>query len=227
MLEINIPIGDFLDRVFRILHLRHFIEHLADTVCRRLRDHDLDEHECYHHQRRQDLDRIHDNTGKLSGLHGSADDTLSSDEHHDQHDRINGKLHDRRVPGNNLLRLCKQLEDLLRNLSELFVLIVFTHIRFDHACRIDIFLHRVVQDVIFIKHLDKVRMRFFRDPDQHTSQDRYRNKEDQRDRNADRHRHDQRKNDHDRRSRQQTDGKHICHLHVRNVRRQPGHKPGR
>ena len=110
MFKVDISIRHFRDSICSILHLRHFLKHLRDTVCRRLSNHDHRKHECDHHQRHQNLERIYNDTCQFSCLHGPADNVLSSDQYHDNDDCIHHELHDRRVPCHDLLRLCKELK---------------------------------------------------------------------------------------------------------------------
>ena len=189
MLEIDISARHFRNRVFCIFHLRNFIQHFRDTVCGCLGDHDLHKHKCNHHQGHQDLKRIHDDTGEFSGLHRSADDALSSDQHHDDHHCIHRKLHDRGVPRHKPLSFRKELEHQSRDLSEFLHLMVFTHIRLDHARCIDILLNSIVEHIVLIKHLDKMGVRFLRNKKQHSSEDRNRDQQTDCDLYIDRQRH--------------------------------------
>ena len=66
--------------------------------------------------------------------------------------------------------------------------------------RIYIFLHCVVQYIVFIEYLDKMRVGFLSDKDQRPAQHRHGYQHYERDLHIDRHRHDQREYDHDRRS---------------------------
>ena len=90
------------------------------------------------------------------GLHGSLDDALSSDQYHEDHHTIDGKLHDRRVPGHDLLRLGEEPEYDGRNLSELLILMVFPHVSLYHTGRVDIFLNGIVEYIVLVKYLNKV-----------------------------------------------------------------------
>src|SRR5699024_9254169 len=110
MLEINVAVLHFLNRVVRILHLRNLCKHLCDTVRGRLGDHDHCKYKCNHHKGHQDLQRVHDDAGQLTGLHAALDDALAAHQHHDDDHRINGELHDRGVPCHDLLRLRKEVE---------------------------------------------------------------------------------------------------------------------
>ena len=78
MLKINISAGNFRESILIINHLRHFIQHFLNTICGCFRNHDHNEYESYHHQRHENLEGVHDNTGKLSCLHGSPDDALAA-----------------------------------------------------------------------------------------------------------------------------------------------------
>ena len=103
---------------------------------------------------------------------------------------------------------------------------VAADIRLDDPCRVDIFLDCVVEHIVLIKHLDKMWVRFLCDKDQCGAEDRRYDQHDNGDRHTDGHCHDQGKYDHDRRPCQQTDGEHIRHLHVRDIRGHPCHKAG-
>ena len=105
--------------------------------------------------------------------------------------------------------------------------VILTHICLHHTGCIDIFLYRVVQYVIFVKHLDEMRMSRLRNKNQDTAKDRDGDQQHERNLCVDRKCHDQRKHDHDRCPRQQTDCHHVCHLNVGNIRRQPCHQTGR
>ena len=69
-------------------------------------------------------------------------------------------------------------------------------------------------------------MRFLCDKDQGSSQDRDCHQQKKRNLQIDRSGHDPCQHDHDRRSGQHSDRKHKCHLHVCDIRGQPGHQTG-
>ena len=60
---------------------------------------------------------------------------------------------------------------------EFFDLIVFSYVCFYDTRRIDIFLHDIVQNVVLIKHSDKMRVRFLCDKDQRAAEKRNDNEE--------------------------------------------------
>ena len=190
MLKINISVCHFGECLFIVDHLRHFLQHFLDTVCGSLGDHDHDEHKGHHHQGHEDLQCVHDDTRKLTGQHRSINDALAADQYHKQHDRVNGKLHDRGVPRHDLLRLCKELKYDCGDLSKLLNLMFAPDIRLYHAGSVDIFLDGIIEYVVLVKHLDKMRVRLLRDIDQHTAEDRHHGKQQKRDRHIDRQRHD-------------------------------------
>ena len=222
--EINIAVFHLCNSIRSVFHLRHFIKYFRDTVCGRLCNHNHCKYKGNHHQRHQNLQRIHNNAGQLSGLHRTCDNTLSADEHHDNNHRIYSELHNRGVPCHNLLRFCKKLKYQCRYLAELFNFMFSADIGLYNSCRIDIFLYSIVEDIVLVKYLDEMRMRHLSDCNQRTSENRYRDQHDNRDLYADRQSHNQRQDNHDRRSGQQPDREHICHLHVCDVCRHPRHK---
>jgi len=227
MFKFDISVCNFRNCIRFVFHFRYFIQNFVDTFRRRFRDHDHNEYKRHHHKRRQYLKCIDDHTCQLSCKHISAYDTFAADQHHCKNDYIHSKLHRRRVPGNDFLCFCKKPEYNTRDLSEFFNFMVFPNVRFHDAGCVDVFLNDIIQFVIFVKHLDKMRVRFLCDKDQKSSQNRNRDQHHKCDRRTDRHRHDQGHHDHDRRSCEQTDRKHIRHLYIRNVGRQSCHKTRR
>ena len=67
---------------------------------------------------------------------------------------------------------------------------ILTNISLNHAGCIYIFLHRIIQHVILIKHLNKMRMRLLGNKDQHAPQNRDHGKQKKRDRHVDGESHD-------------------------------------
>ena len=50
MFKVNVSVRHFRDSIRSIFHLRHFLEHLGDTVSRRLGYHDHCKHKSNHHK---------------------------------------------------------------------------------------------------------------------------------------------------------------------------------
>src|SRR5699024_9923799 len=147
-------------------HLRDLIQHFLDTVCRSFRDHDQNEYKRNHHKGTEDLDRVDNDTGQLSRLHSLEDNALSADEHHAQHHRVNGKLHDWIVPCHDFFCFAEQIIDNLGNLMEFLILVLFSDISLYHSGSIDVFLYGIIQHIVFVKDFDKVRMRLLSNKDQ-------------------------------------------------------------
>ena len=84
---------------------------------------------------------------------------------------------------------------------------------------IDIFLNRIIQFIILIKYSDKMWMRLLRNKHQCSTKKRDYDQEQKCNLYIDQQCHDPGKKNHDRCSCQKADTHHICHLHVRNIRR--------
>ena len=226
ILEIDVAVGNLFDSRFSVGQIRLLFQHFHDTVRGSSGDHVHNEHEGYHHQGGKDLQRVNQHTGQFSRFHGSEDDIFSAhkddkDDHgiHDQH-------HDRTVKGHDLLRFGKQIKDNAGDPVEFFDLMIFPYISLDHSGSVDIFLHRIIQHIVLVKHLLKILVGAFGDKDQGKSQQRNGNQEDQSHLHVDGHGHDPGKNDHDGGPGQHTDGHHVSHLYVGDIRGQPGDQTG-
>ena len=109
---------------------------------------------------------------------------------------------------------------------KLFIFIIASDVGFHYAGCVYVFLYGIVQNIVLIKYLDKMGMRFFGNEDQQTSQERYGYQKNESDLRADCQSHDKRQDNHNRSADQQTDGHHISHLNVGQVCCQPGHQTG-
>ena len=107
-----------------------------------------------------------------------------------------------------------------------FDLIVFPYKCLDYTGCINVFLNRIVQLIILIKYLDKMRMCFFCNIDQRSSENRNYNQEQQSDLYIDKKCHDPGQKHHDRGSCQKTDTHHVCHLYVCDIGCHSGDKTG-
>ena len=172
MVEYNISILDFYSRVFLILHFRNFLQNLCNTICGSLCDHDHDKHKGYHGKGHQNLKGIYDHTCQLTCCHASKNNTFSSDGNKKKHHCIHGKLHHRSVPCNNLLCLCEKIIYIFRNTVEFINLMVFPYKSFYHTGGIYIFLNRIIQNIILVEYLDKMRMGFFCNKNKRSSEKR-------------------------------------------------------
>ena len=109
---------------------------------------------------------------------------------------------------------------------ELFVLMFCSYISLYYSGRINIFLNRIIQNIIFVKYLDKMRMGFLCNKDQGPAQDRHSDQQHKSNVCIDGQGHDQGQDDHDRRSYQHSDGHHVGHLDIGNICCQPGNQTG-
>ena len=161
MVKNDIAARDFSDCIRSVLHLRHFIKNLCDTICRSLCDHDHDKYKSYHIQRHQDLQCIDDHTCQLTCLHGSKHNTASTDHSDQKNDCIHHKLHGRRIPCNDLFSLCEQGINVFGYPMEFIYLIIFSYKSFHYTGSVDVFLNGIVQLIVLVKYFDKMRMCFF------------------------------------------------------------------
>ena len=224
MVKVDIPVGNNLHRVFFFLHIRNFRKNLGNSVCGCFRNHDHYKNERNHHKRHQHLHGINNNTCHLSCLHAAEHDTLAADQDHGKDHRVYSELHYRRVPGYDLLSFRKQIIYILGNPVEFPDLEIFSYKGFYYSGGVDVFLYGVVQNVVLVKHLDKVRMGLFRNEDQSSAQKRDHDQKQKRDLPVDHKGHDPGKDHHDRRPGQKTDTHHIRHLYVGDVCSHTCHK---
>src|SRR5699024_6676661 len=175
--KINIDVRHGFNRIVFFLHIGNLGKHLGDTVCGRLRDHDHYKDKSNHHQRHQHLHGVYYHACHLSRFHGAEYDAPAADKDHRQHHDIYGKLHDRRVPRHDLFRFCEQIVHILGNPVEFPDLEILSYKGLDHAGRVYILLHGIVQHVILVEHLHEMRMGFLSNKDQRSSQKRNYNQE--------------------------------------------------
>ena len=220
----DLAVLHFLYGIRLILHLRNLLQHLLDTVRGSLGDHIHNEYEGYHHQGHEDLNGIDHDAGQLSRLHGAKDDILTADEDNDDDHRIHHELHDRGVPGNDLLRLGKELEYQKGDTVELLDLVVLPDIGLYHPGCVDIFLYVVVQDIILIEDLNEQGVGLLCDEDQGKAQKGRCHQKQHGHLDVDGKGHDPGKDHHDGSPGQKPDGHHVSHLHIGDIRGHTGHQ---
>ena len=115
---------------------------------------DHDEHHGQHHQAGQDVGAVGQHAHQLAG--GKACSTGQHDHAgtqpgNQQDAGVNGGHHQRRVEGKNFFSTQQQILHIAGCLFELFTLVIFAHIRFDHADGGNIFLHALVQVIVLFE----------------------------------------------------------------------------
>ena len=172
MHKVNGPIRNLLNRIRLIGHLRDLCEHLFDTFGRRPCDHIHYKYKGYHHQGYQNLQSIRHDARQVARSHAAVHDGCAANQNGEQNDCIHHKLHDRRVQSNQTFRFGEQLKDQLRNFLEFFVLVLRAHVSLYNARCIDIFLHHIVEHIIFVKNFYEVLMGQLCDNNQCAAKDR-------------------------------------------------------
>ena len=141
---------DFLDGVFRVLDVRHFLQHLGDALLRSLGDGEHDKDHGDHHQAHQNLHGVGNEAHQFARGHANSGVVAGGDDHarakpgDEQHHRIDAQLHQRHVEGHGLFRLGEVLIDVFGDFAELLVLMLLAHEGLDHTDAAQVFLHHLI-----------------------------------------------------------------------------------
>ena len=213
-------------RIYRICQIARLIEYLADTLhaCCAHGDHDEDHRE--HHQAHEDVHTVGQKAHQLTGRQLVAYDHFCARPADQDDTGIDGKLHQRSIDDDVVLRLHKDPVNVFTGFLEAGGLMFFADVGFYDADRGYIFLYGGVQLVVFRKcHLEVAG----RVPDDEKQDDAEEDNGDQVNAcepSVDCKRHDQ-STDHARRSTHHHAEHHLVGvLDIGDVSRQTGHKPG-
>lgn len=154
MIKADSAVLDFHNRVFAVGQGAFFFQHFSHTLGGSGGHGDHDEHHGQHHQAGQDVGAVGQHAHQLAG--GKAGSTGQHDHAgtqpgNQQDAGVNGGHHQRRVEGKNFFSTQQQLLHIAGCLFELFTLVIFAHIRFDHADGGNIFLHVLVQVIVLFE----------------------------------------------------------------------------
>ena len=101
-----------------------------------------------------------------------CDDRIGTERQHEDHHRIQAKLHERIVERQDALGTRKVGADVAGGCGKLLLFIILAHIGFDDAHALDVFLDRIVQYIILMEYLFKQRHNLTDYPKQANSQNR-------------------------------------------------------
>ena len=225
--KINGTVFHLIHRVFRIAESAFFIQHFHDSSGRLAGHGDHNKHHGKHHQAAEDLEIIGKKRGELSHIQIKpfrSNDGIGSEIKHKDHNGIQTELHQGVVKGQDLLRLCKVHTYILCRRGKFLLFEIFADIGFHHAHTFDILLNGSVQPVVLAEHFFKQRHGASDHQPQAHSQNRDHKQEDHRHLTAHDKRHDKGEYQHQRTADSDTHDHHVCHLHIGNICRQPGHK---
>ena len=154
MIKADSAVLDFHNRVFAVGQGAFFFQHFSHTLGGSGGHGDHDEHHGQHHQAGQDVGAVGQHAHQLAG--GKAGSTGQHDHAgtqpgNQQDAGVNGGHHQRRVEGKNFFSTQQQILHIAGCLFELFTLVIFAHIRFDHADGGNIFLHALVQVIVLFE----------------------------------------------------------------------------
>ena len=203
------------------------LEHFCDTLNRFCRHHAHDKYHREHHHGCQNLNAIVDERGELAGCQCAAvrgNNDIGTNQTDEQHANINTNHHNRSVECQNLFYVCKITAHRFRLCIKLFSRVILSNKGFYHANARDIFLHRLIHTVIFLKNPFENREHMPCDAEQCAADNRNHHQKNQRDTHTDGHTHDDRENQHKRRSDCHTDNHLIGVLYIGDVRGHTRHQ---
>ena len=193
MIEGNAAVTQGLFAVFRIFQYTFMFEHFCDTLNRFCRHHAHDKYHREHHHGCQNLNAIVDERGEFAGCQCAAmrgNNDIGANQADEQHANINTKHHNRRVECQNLFYVCKIAAHGFRLCIKLLSRVIFSNKGFYHTNARDIFLHRLIHAVIFLKNPFENREHMPRDAEQCAADNRNHHQKNQRDAHTDGHAHD-------------------------------------
>ena len=168
------------ESILRAGQIAFFLQNLHDTLSRFHRHGDHHEHHRQHHQAHKNLKAVCKDGGHLPHGNFSApagDYGIRTERQHKHHARIHTKLHHGVVKRHDPLGTGKVFANILGRGGEFLFLVVLTHIAFYHAHGLHVFLHRVVERVIFAEYPPENRRGRTDDQDQSDAQQRNGNQE--------------------------------------------------
>ena len=204
MVEINLTILHFHNRIFRIRNRAFLVQHLADAFGGGLRNNAHHENHGQHHHGHENLHGVGDQCGQIAGgqskgrIVAGCHDLLGTHPGDKQHGHVHAQHHERIVEAHNAFGLGEVLEDALGNAVELFGFVVFTIVRLDHADALQVLVYHVVELVVRVKHALEHRMHQYCQTAQADGEHRNAGEEHQRNGWADAEGEDPRHNHHDR-----------------------------
>ena len=204
MVEINLTILHFHNRIFRIRNRAFLVQHLADTLGGSLRNNAHHENHGQHHHGHEDLHGVSDQCGQIAGgqtqgrIVAGRHDLLGTHPGDKQHGHVHAQHHERIVEAHNAFGLGEVLEDALGNAVELFGFVVFAIVRLDHADALQVLVYHVVELVVRVEHALEHRMHQYCQTAQADGEHRNAGEEHQRNGWADAEGEDPRHNHHDR-----------------------------
>ena len=229
VIEIDGPVLDLGQSVFRASQRAFFAEHLDDTFGGFNRHGNHHEYHGQHHQAHQNLEAVRQHGGHLANIEGqaaAADNGVRTVGQHKDHAGIDAELHHGVVDGHNPLGAGEILPDVFGRNTELFLLIVLAHIGLHDAHGLYILLNRIVQRVVLAEDAAEQRRHSADDQHQADGQQRDGDQEDHGQAPAHDKAHGEREDQHQRAADGDADNHHIGHLHVGDVGRQTGNQAG-
>ena len=230
MLKVHVAVFNLVNRIFRVLQAARLIEHLADSLAGGLCHGEHDEDHGEHHQAHKNLHGIGNHAGQTAHAEVGAaghNDKLCGEEGDENHRRVHAELHDRAIERKNLFCLQEVRTHRIGCSGELLRLIILAHKAFDYTHALHIFLHRVVEGIIFFENCLKKRHRTANHEKQRKAEDRNDPCENECKPLTHAGRHDNGKYEHHRRTHCDPNQHHERILNIGHVRRQPGNERGR
>ena len=229
IVKINRAVFHLFHGIFGAGKVAFFAQHLYNALGRFHGHGDHDKHHGKRHQAHQNLEAVGEDGRHLAHGHLGApagDDNIRAEREHKGHACIDAELHQGVVEGHDALGAGEIPADVFRRGGKLLFLILFPHIAFYHAHSLHIFLHRIVQRIVFAEHpAENGRGRA---DNQHQANTQQRNGDQENHGQAPAHgkAHNKGKNEHQRPADCHTDDHHERHLHVHHVRGHAGNQAG-
>ena len=230
IVKIHAAVRNVIDGVGRVMQVAFLVEHLADTFCRGGGHCDHDEDHREHHKTHQDLHGVSDHARERADIEIRAaglDDELCRKVADENAADGDAELHEGAIEGEDFFGLQEVLAHVVRLRGKFLRLIVLTHEALDHAHGLHVFLHGVVEPVVFFEHGLEKRHRSLCHQIQAEAQHGDNAREDEGQLLADADGHDARENQHHRRAHRHTGQHHERLLDVCNVGGQTRDERGR